>query len=285
MKRTGFTLIELLVVIAIIALLAAILFPVFAKAREKARQASCLSNEKQIGLAFLQYCADYDETLPVGLNYAGAGWAGQVYTYVKSVNVYRCPDDPTLPNASGFPPVSYGYNAQIGQVVGVGIAGNITRLTAPAKSVLLFEARGSNADVTGLSGMEQAPTYTTSKFYSITGDGTNVSARALNCCSSANAGGAQFDTGYTDNYNGGYQAAGWQTQWFAPTGRHWDGANYAFTDGHAKWLRGANVSSGQNAPTSKTPQQASPLGPGSPIGYGNAEGTDGTAHTATFSAV
>jgi prepilin-type N-terminal cleavage/methylation domain-containing protein len=59
--RKGFTLIELLVVIAIIAILAAILFPVFAKAREKARQSSCLSNIKQIGLAFLQYCQDYDE--------------------------------------------------------------------------------------------------------------------------------------------------------------------------------------------------------------------------------
>ncbi len=62
--RRGFTLIELLVVIAIIAILAAILFPVFAKAREKARQSSCLSNLKQIGLATLQYVQDYDETLP-----------------------------------------------------------------------------------------------------------------------------------------------------------------------------------------------------------------------------
>ena len=284
MKRTGFTLIELLVVIAIIAILAAILFPVFAKAREKARQTSCLSNEKQIGLAFLQYCEDYDERLPVGVNLAGAGWAGEMYTYIKSVDVYHCPDDPTLPNAAGFPPVSYGYNAQIGQVpvyTSVGIGGLITRLTAPAKTVLLFEARGSNADVTAPNGLEQPP-YTVSKFYSITGDGTNVSARSLNCCTSANAGGAQFDTGYTDNYNGGYQQGGWQTQWFAPTGRHSDGANYAFTDGHAKWLRGASVSSGQNAPTSTTPQQASPLGPG---GYGNSEGTDGTVHTATFSAV
>src|SRR5579884_2405452 len=63
-KRLGFTLIELLVVIAIIAILAAILFPVFAQAREKARQAACLSNEKQIALAFLQYVQDYDEKFP-----------------------------------------------------------------------------------------------------------------------------------------------------------------------------------------------------------------------------
>ena len=64
--RLGFTLIELLVVIAIIAILAAILFPVFAQAREKARQISCISNEKQIGLAALQYTQDYDELMPLG---------------------------------------------------------------------------------------------------------------------------------------------------------------------------------------------------------------------------
>ena len=72
-NRKGFTLIELLVVIAIIALLAAILFPVFAGAREKARQTACLNNNKQLGLAFVMYLGDYDETYPLGFGYAG-GW-------------------------------------------------------------------------------------------------------------------------------------------------------------------------------------------------------------------
>jgi len=94
MKRNGFTLIELLVVIAIIAILAAILFPVFAKAREKARQTTCASNLKQLALAVIQYTQDYDETPPCGMTlpvvagngyyYFGVGWGGQIYPYVKS---------------------------------------------------------------------------------------------------------------------------------------------------------------------------------------------------------
>lgn len=94
--RQGFTLIELLVVIAIIAILAAILFPVFAKAREKARQTACLSNEKQLGLGFMQYAQDFDETLPpqnYGNNNAGtAHWMDIVYPYVKSAPMFSCPD-------------------------------------------------------------------------------------------------------------------------------------------------------------------------------------------------
>ena len=103
MKRlNAFTLIELLVVIAIIAILAAILFPVFAQAREKARQASCASNMKQIGLAFLQYAQDYDEIAPLqGALAAGTapnqeGWNSAMWTifpYVKSAAVYKCPND------------------------------------------------------------------------------------------------------------------------------------------------------------------------------------------------
>jgi prepilin-type N-terminal cleavage/methylation domain-containing protein/prepilin-type processing-associated H-X9-DG protein len=101
-RWNGFTLIELLVVIAIIAILAAILFPVFARARENARRASCMSNMKQIGLGIMQYTQDYDEHLPAGfLSYAGAvypdgsthteSWRVAIYPYVKSVQVFNCP--------------------------------------------------------------------------------------------------------------------------------------------------------------------------------------------------
>jgi len=103
--RSGFTLIELLVVIAIIAILAAILFPVFAQAREKARAISCLSNMKQIGLAIGMYTQDYDETLPLSYSLQG-GWYNVVNPYIKNgvdtsltwnavgtKGVWHCPDD------------------------------------------------------------------------------------------------------------------------------------------------------------------------------------------------
>jgi prepilin-type N-terminal cleavage/methylation domain-containing protein/prepilin-type processing-associated H-X9-DG protein len=93
-SRLGFTLIELLVVIAIIAILAAILFPVFAQAREKARAITCASNEDQIGLGIIQYTQDNNETYPItnGGDPQGGNWAQQIYPYVKSTGVFECPD-------------------------------------------------------------------------------------------------------------------------------------------------------------------------------------------------
>jgi prepilin-type N-terminal cleavage/methylation domain-containing protein/prepilin-type processing-associated H-X9-DG protein len=113
-NRRGFTLIELLVVIAIIAILAAILFPVFAKAREKARQISCASNEKQIGLAIIQYTQDNNEIMPIFATFDGTNkvsWAIGVQPYIKSTQLFKCPSnsntnfvdsgDGTTPNPAG----------------------------------------------------------------------------------------------------------------------------------------------------------------------------------------
>src|SRR5437879_824377 len=132
-NRHGFTLIELLVVIAIIAILAAILFPVFAQARDKARSAGCLSNLKQVGLAVMMYTQDYDESYPNVLfdyycpiwptatdNYCP--WQGLIQPYMKSVDMLKCPSGPSTGTHVGrdgatYPNVTTGHYA-INQVFG-----------------------------------------------------------------------------------------------------------------------------------------------------------------------
>lgn len=116
MKHRGFTLIELLVVITIIAILAAILFPVYAQAREKARTASCTSNLKQIGLALKMYAQDYDNTNP--LMFSGAWghpetycrWQEAIQPYAKNTGIYRCPSGPLELDPYSSLPMSYGMN-------------------------------------------------------------------------------------------------------------------------------------------------------------------------------
>ena len=102
--------IELSFFIANIWIIAAILFPVFSSAREKARQSACASNEKQLGRAFIQYMQDNDERLPYGSGTgSGSGWACAIYPYVNSAGVYACPDDPTVAGA-GDNTISYEQN-------------------------------------------------------------------------------------------------------------------------------------------------------------------------------
>ena len=138
MRRRGFTLIELLVVIAIIAILAAILFPVFARAREKARQTSCLSNVKQLGLGILMYAQDYDERLPldgiwlVGAVYPTAPfWDIRILPYVKNQQIYICP------SARGNPTRTYRYNVPLGMQ-----GAKLSAIDRPSNTVLLVDAVG-----------------------------------------------------------------------------------------------------------------------------------------------
>jgi len=147
--RRGFTLIELLVVISILSLLASILFPVFARARENARRTSCLSNLKQIGLAFMQYSQDYDEAYPLSSFPAGNNsWTAGAQPYLKSTQLFRCPSDtgarwdaPAAPPADSYYTTSYIMNAWI---AGTNPYAKLPALQRPASVIILAEA---NADV------------------------------------------------------------------------------------------------------------------------------------------
>jgi prepilin-type N-terminal cleavage/methylation domain-containing protein/prepilin-type processing-associated H-X9-DG protein len=151
MKRRSFTLIELLVVIAIIAILAAILFPVFAKAREKARMSSCQSNMKQIGVAVMQYVHDNDEVYPLGRvranNVTNTGnWAQLIQPYIKSTQVFDCPSNmvgqaatladslPSGPRVSGC----YLANPRVIQNM-PGTATEMASVVAPAEKIMILE--------------------------------------------------------------------------------------------------------------------------------------------------
>ncbi len=153
--RKGFTLIELLVVIAIIAILAAILFPVFAKAREKARQTSCLSNQKQIMLGVLMYAQDYDDTLPIGCSYwyapGGGGaatrtdsamWVTLIMPYVKNDQLFVCPSNKrTMTNPwGGTIALSYSASMNYEQFSRLMMA----ELPDPARCVWLLDSTNWN---------------------------------------------------------------------------------------------------------------------------------------------
>jgi len=190
--RHGFTLIELLVVIAIIAILAAILFPVFARARENARKSTCQSNIKQLALGVLQYAQDYDERLPRHCYQPASGsytWVNAVQPYVKNMDVARCPSNATAKSeARGC--WGYGYNlSSLSDGTRVGCSARpLVEIEKPAGLLVICEA----------------------------GDGTGGTTWI---------GYANRETNTAD------------PSYLHPTGRHMDGSNVGFADGHVKWMR------------------------------------------------
>jgi len=274
-SHSGFTLIELLVVIAIIAILAAILFPVFAKVREKARQTSCASNMKQLGLAMMQYSQDYDETLPVGYplfnGFNGIGWGGRIHTYLKSAAVYQCPDDATSPiGPGGSTNVSYGFNRSLAFCnTGAnypGPLGKLAGLNSPSKTVLLNEVRLCWAAVFPIAGTTYSNNdeFYTPSLNGVWGGQGNANGSNILYVTGPLGGRARSAGSYIDA---------------STAGRHTDGSNFVMCDGHVKWLKGSSVSSGFNALHSTDAQ-----GGGDDSAPAYAAGTDNTAYSITYSA-
>jgi prepilin-type N-terminal cleavage/methylation domain-containing protein/prepilin-type processing-associated H-X9-DG protein len=277
-KRIGFTLIELLVVIAIIAILASILFPVFGRARENARRSSCQSNLKQIGLGFMQYTQDNDENFPSGSRGSlGQGWGGAIFPYIKSAQVYQCPNDATTGSTtSGVTcyPNSYIGNLNLmrrdpGSATDPHLGQSIAAQVAPAKTVMLTEVQGIHAPLLSIQEINGGAADPVVSAVTNGGNGT----LSVYPFSTGNGTGGDMVTGPLGNYP---NAA-------AKPPRHFDGANYLMCDGHVKWFRGSAVSPGSVALSESCNQNGNPTTADCAANAGMAAGTGNSAFAVTFS--
>ena len=242
--KSAFTLIELLVVIAIIAILAAILFPVFARARENARRSSCLSNLKQLGLGVAQYIQDYDETMPyqaiagtqVVSDFADPNSAPNfhrsVQPYLKSFQVLLCPSVSEAQTSGGGVPTLNPASATTYLGNGVVYSQKISAIPTTSQIILLHE------------------------FYAI--DSRSITRPYLN--------GGRLYTGTTLNPWRGWNV-GSSNYPTIPVGanvsynyQHFDGGNLLYCDGHAKWKRNEQIAAADYGLIARNASQA--FGPG-----------------------
>lgn len=234
-RQHGFTLIELLVVIAIIAILAAILFPVFARARENARRSGCQSNLKQLGIAMHMYLSDYDTRFPSYYNYAtswsGAsavnmGWAEMLYGYTNNSQIWWCPSEDQAQAkpvdftiAGNKRCTTYFYNSNFN----CGWPGYQHSLSSWSK----IESDIESPSVVVMMG--EGGTYTASQSASC------FSNTASDCPS------AIPNTGTVSSPGKGAwnKGNGWNSvaEALDEQSRHLDGGNYTFADGHVKWYK------------------------------------------------
>ncbi len=216
MKRTrqgGFTLIELLVVIAIIAILAAILFPVFAKARENARKATCQSNLKQIGLATLQYAQDYDERLPMRWIATDSNFRtpALIYPYVKNSGVFACPSFSADRTHTGIGAYKLSYTFPGGAPAHPASPCTTCGRSCPSGNAFAFDG------------------YTGYSLAAIEAPANTIMVYELKECE----GGTDHDGGLHTFY---------EARSINPTYcPHFEGNNYGFLDGHVKYFKRPDV--------------------------------------------
>lgn len=209
-RRCGFTLIELLVVVAIVGIVAALLFPVFSRSRENARRASCQSNLKQVALGLKMYTQDYDNRHPKQVfNLVGQprGWSDALFPYTRSLQVLQCPSESTPPNSQpdnlGY--TDFAYNSNLSNLPE-------SELASSASTVMVCEGAAFSS--------EQPNNGNDNPMESDGCDGDSTSPGAT---------------------PGVYQQIQVGGLFHADVTRHFSGGNYAFADGHAKWLLPARV--------------------------------------------
>jgi prepilin-type N-terminal cleavage/methylation domain-containing protein/prepilin-type processing-associated H-X9-DG protein len=251
--KRAFTLIELLVVIAIIAILAAILFPVFAQAREKARTASCLSNTKQVALAWQMYIQDFDETTTPAFNYDATAayttiwWPKLTESYTKNWQIHRCPSAPDPSAVWGGGPLAWWANQQRFGNVGYNYLGLAIWLDCDVRQT-------TGIGLASINKPAETVAFVDSAYQPSPGQNLSNTNRGISVVQAPAQYAAIYPAPHTCTYyngtNGGWDwpnaatrrpySIGWSMD------RHTEGMNVGWVDGHAKFMKFNALAAGTN---------------------------------------